>query len=89
MARATPLRILVVLVGIIILWRTGHVQTVLLSPITVLKGAWGLLFSARPEDTDSITAAILNVTTDYKKVCGAVTYLISARDAHEYRHCST
>lgn len=72
MARATPLRIVVALLGAIVLWRTGWLQALLLSPLTVLRGAWGLVFAARPEDSDSITAAIVNVTTDYKKVCHPV-----------------
>jgi hypothetical protein len=72
MARATPLRILAALVGAVFLWRTGWLQAALLSPLTVLTGAWSLLFAARPEDSDSITAAIFNVTTDYKKVAKLV-----------------
>lgn len=67
MARATLLQGIVLLLAAVFAWRTGLLQAVLLSPVTLLRSAWGLLFNQTPEDADSIKAAILNVTTDYKK----------------------
>lgn len=72
MARTSLLRGIVLLLAAVFAWRAGLLQAVLLSPVTLLRGAWGLLFSQAPEDADSVKAAILNVTTDYKKIASLV-----------------
>lgn len=68
MVRLAGLRVAALVLAAFFIWRTGWLQAVLLSPVTVLRGAWGLLFSQAPDETGSIKAAILNITTDYKKV---------------------
>lgn len=74
MPRLTLLRALALLVAAVFVWRTGWLQALLLSPVTLLRGAWGLLFSQAPDDSDSIRAAMCNITTDYKKVAGGLAW---------------
>ena len=68
MARSMTLRMIVVLLAALVLWRMRLLQAVLLSPATLARAAWGTLFRQQVVNDGSVKAAIFNVTTDAKKV---------------------
>lgn len=69
MGRITPLRLVAALLVFIVAWRTGLSKALLSLPLKLAGALWQLRFPAVEPDTDSLTAAIINITTDSKQTC--------------------
>ena len=64
-------RVVGLLVVLLVAWRAGLVQALLLLPLKLVEGAWNMLFTGATNaaDSSSIRSAIFNVTSDPRKVC--------------------
>ncbi len=64
MGRGTALRAIAGTAALLVLWRTGLLQLILLRPFMIVRR---VLSRPEAQDTRSIAGAVLNVTTDHKQ----------------------
>mmetsp|Transcript_13811 Transcript_13811/g.41737 ORF Transcript_13811/g.41737 Transcript_13811/m.41737 type:complete len:226 (+) Transcript_13811:230-907(+) len=69
MGGVTAFRAIASTAALLVMWRTGLLQTLLLLPFTIIRGILSPYWSrAELQDTSSVAGAVLNVTTDHKQM---------------------